>query len=951
MRHLSHSWLLTLALSIGLWNNAIANPPPIEGACIDGVKPVTQPKRWYGETLQVPVPFFLNRSPADFYQLPQDEQPIKPAPNYPLGTLFFAVAGSDDSQPNHRRVGFYSDEKQCFTALPGWVDKSSLLQGIEAMRVSDAVRAYPQLGADKEASCEEHNKANPQSQPPKTTSRRQEMTCDNRLFLRALSRPEFDFKPRQHPPKRIPNGTPDGEIINGEIISEFGLGILKHLWRYVYAIDEFDGQLWYLLGHSSYLTVKSNITATDVNITQDVQDTLLGWIPQSQVTEWATNVALEYNTERQALKNRVDGAQPARLYVNPREDAKVLAVENLALAQPAVRDGRDDDTLQVRFDPFGLDPMLPRYYVKSFNKETGWYQVATIGTSKITLSDEQLRAIMTKLRRIIDDLIAVDLVFVVDRSDSMANVIAAVRTFLDELCQLISETRRDSHFVIKTAGGGQSISTSLDIKVSLVAYAEESETIFSQLKLPEDREEIFRQMTLLALGGKNENMYGALHKVINDSESLYWRKHALRSIILLTDEPNPPQKSSQLLVESALIKATEKPAKILAAMGEESQLDYRVYTPIWALFTPLTKSIMFRRFKESIRTVTYMRRIVDLHVKANGEEAQRAAQRQKLTEQIAETIGELQNSINSRLRLLANRLTVTTPKAETAETGDTADAKKASETTQTGDTAKTTQTGDTADAKKTSETTQTGDTADAKKASETIAKVESNTLLGLETAFKQHGITAKDINALNDLAFVEGYANKQYSYHKYPNFREVIVIEARELYMLHSRIQLFVSELDNAFTRFSVCDPKSAMAAALFQALAYVSGNPDWLQKLEDMNTRQLCQYARQWLMGRELENQTIAELSGVADILPVSKDGLLGMEKREFRRLSPNQMGNHHNILASKVLCMNNILNGRTVPNDIKSCQTHRSREKPWYNTPVGSTNKYIYLPRHLVP
>jgi len=472
-------------------------------------------------------------------------------------------------------------------------------------------------------------------------------------------------------------------------------------WRHGrLSLTEFEGQLWYLLGHSSYLTVKSNISETDANTTQSAQDTLLGWIPKSEVTEWATNVALEYNTERNALTERFNNNQPGRLYAEPREDSPVLAVENLALAQPAVRDGREDDALQVRFDPFGLDPMLPRYYVKGLNEKTGWYQVATIGTSKLTLSDDQLRAIMTKLRRLIDDLRAVDLVFVVDRSDSMVNVIAEVRTFLDELCQLISEKRRDSHFVIQTAGGGQSISTSLDIQVSLVVYAEESETIFSNFKLPEDREKIHRQMDF-ALGGKNENLYGALHKVISDPESLYWREHALRSIVLLTDDPGHRQSSQ--LVKSALEKAIEKPAQILAAMGEDSsQLDYRDYTPIWALFTPLKKSIMFRRFKGNLTKLTYPLRIIDLHVKAGNEEAQRKAQRQQLHGQIAEAIGELQNAINSRLRLLANRLTVATPSGNTAE----------------------------------------------------IAPVDSNTLLsqaGLEAAFQQHSIAAEDINAINAL--------------------------------------------------------------------------------------------------------------------------------------------------------------------------------------------------------
>ncbi|MEN8219637.1 MAG: vWA domain-containing protein, partial [Pseudomonadota bacterium] len=317
-------------------------------------------------------------------------------------------------------------------------------------------------------SCEDQDTAKYDGQSQKPASRRKEMTCDNRLFLRALSRPEFDFKPRKHP-------------VDGDIISEFSLGVLKHLWRYVYAVEEIEGQLWYLLGHSSNFTVKRNIIETDVNTTKDAQDTLLGWIPKYEVTEWATNVALEYNTDNQPLTERFNDNQPARIYANQRQDAPVLAEESLALAQHAVRDGRKDDDLQVRFDPFGLDPMLPRYYVKGFNEKTGWYKVATIGTSKLTLSDEQMRAIMTKLRSLIDDLRAVDLVFVVDRSNSMANVIAEVRTFLDELCKLISEKRRESHFVIQTAGGGQSISTSLDIRVSMVAYAEESETIFSQI--------------------------------------------------------------------------------------------------------------------------------------------------------------------------------------------------------------------------------------------------------------------------------------------------------------------------------------------------------------------------------------------------------------------------------------------------------------------------------------
>jgi len=38
MRQSSHSWLLGLALSMGLWHNAIANPVPNEGTCIEGVK-------------------------------------------------------------------------------------------------------------------------------------------------------------------------------------------------------------------------------------------------------------------------------------------------------------------------------------------------------------------------------------------------------------------------------------------------------------------------------------------------------------------------------------------------------------------------------------------------------------------------------------------------------------------------------------------------------------------------------------------------------------------------------------------------------------------------------------------------------------------------------------------------------------------------------------------------
>ncbi|MEN8220914.1 MAG: hypothetical protein ABFS56_32090, partial [Pseudomonadota bacterium] len=69
---------------------------------------------------------------------------------------------------------------QCFTALPGWLDKSSLIQGIKAMRVGDAVRAYPQLGADQDHSCEDQDTAKYDGQSQKPASRRKEMTCDNR---------------------------------------------------------------------------------------------------------------------------------------------------------------------------------------------------------------------------------------------------------------------------------------------------------------------------------------------------------------------------------------------------------------------------------------------------------------------------------------------------------------------------------------------------------------------------------------------------------------------------------------------------------------------------------------------------------------------------------------------------------------------------------------------------
>ncbi|MEN8219638.1 MAG: hypothetical protein ABFS56_25460 [Pseudomonadota bacterium] len=71
------------------------------------------------------------------------------------------------------------------------------------------------------------------------------------------------------------------------------------------------------------------------------------------------------------------------------------------------------------------------------------------------------------------------------------------------------------------------------------------------------------------------------------------------------------------------------------------------------------------------------------------------------------------------------------------------------------------------------------------------------------------------------------------------------------------------------------------------------------------------------------------------------------------FRRFKRNlaELTYPQHILASKALCMNSILHGKTVPNDVKSCQRHRSRAKNWDYTPVGSTDHYIYLPRHLVP
>jgi len=848
---------------------SVAQQPP----CVDLSPYETSKITVGGSRAQIPTLYFLNRSPIPTYRSETAVEAMLSS-EYPLGSPFF---GLSHYQTELRvKIGRYDHKQDCFTQVLGWVDKSHLLHRIKPLRVGDVVKRFPQL-----------NSQTPTHQPVNSKALEQSMSETNRLFLRALSRPEFSFEP-----KKTPGVSEHVEKLPAK------MGGLGHLWRYVYAVEEIEQQLWYLVGGKSVLTDKTYIPEIDDTLAQDAQQVLLGWIPQRQVSEWSSNVVLEPHTDEKAVKERYDNNQMATLYQKADQTSPIMAQENQALWAPALAN-KVDDTTPARFDPMGLAPDIARYFVKGYDPKTGWYHVASVGsTQEQPMNDEEIRAFLGKLRQLTNHLRAVDVVFVVDHSTSMGNEIETVKEFFNQLSRKLGQAHRQGGSMVLDLPGKKptTIETNLDIKVSFVLYEQKLEDITARpRRLPNEQAVLEKEVKKTYLRGGTEDVHNALYSVINNPK--YWRPYAHRAIIVMTDEPGDPVSHNERDVLNSLKQALQAPRETIKKLGgNPNQIDYRDYTQIWAIFTDSHSP--FKNFKDNMDSLIHSDRIIHIQDFVNDSE-----QRQKILARIYETIYSLQLSVTARLNQLAAQIIK-------------------------------------------NEQPSNSQTMPATGSQSTLLLHQS----AIEIIKDQLRIDNQDFSALGALAFVEGYTPKRMPGHQYDTYREVVLIERRDLHALHEQAESFLQAFDQSLNK-GQGSPQTMVAIALLQAVASVSGNDQLLDDIEELSIAELRRYARRWLNQRKVKDNSLAELINLQDSLPISSGGLFGMTPSEIQRLPVEQILKERDRLALKQTCLKKVLDGQTVPQDVNRCRVHQGQKKVWDYQPAGSSNTYIYLPLQLVP
>ena len=177
-----------------------------------------------------------------------------------------------------------------------------------------------------------------------------------------------------------------------------------------------------LAGRISSLAASDKFFTTDAHSPKNI---LLGWIKLDAFTIWASNLVLELNTSPDSVAKRViTGAEdPAVVFAKPDESSSALWVEPLSTLWP--NGGVNEDLVDaVQFDPIGLSADFPRWpLLQTLDPEGQWYKVAfAASTKQQELTESAIMVLKRDLGRAMQDLLQVDIVFVVVRIPAMMTI-------------------------------------------------------------------------------------------------------------------------------------------------------------------------------------------------------------------------------------------------------------------------------------------------------------------------------------------------------------------------------------------------------------------------------------------------------------------------------------------------------------------------------------------------
>ena len=443
-----------------------------------------------------------------FFVVDKKSPPVQSLPDGPLRTEIRPQLGdvvfADGETDTHVSAGRFAP----WTKI-GWIAKRHLLDGVrEPLTLKQIRLASKTLGLAAPIRV---------SSNPDDERRRSE-----HLFVRALTQPERQTRLGAFP----------GDA-SGHTLKTWG-------WHYIYDIEAYNNEAWILLGKISTMFGFDERPASSKEDRPRLN--LVGWVPLPAVSLWATNIALELNTDKAAITFRAKNGAPARIFKepptenNPTEYAWIEPLKLLYDQQGLPQ------TKEVRPDPHGLAPEYPRLTV--LDRFDGYTRVATgVSTTGGLTHGEiaQARAQKNNMRQIAR---AVDLVFLVDQSRSMRDDIEAVKHLLTDItAELHGIVLEDLNF------GDPSIQ--LDVNVSVVGF---DDRVFPHL----------HRTSLLNIGGvqgafdrlnaaSTSGRERPLQALIQVLKGPYLGEGTMhRFVILLTDEPGIDPKEDQRKVLAAM---------------------------------------------------------------------------------------------------------------------------------------------------------------------------------------------------------------------------------------------------------------------------------------------------------------------------------------------------------------------------------------------------------------
>jgi len=811
--------------------------------------------------------YFLNREQAVFEQKPfyHGQQGCLFARScYPMGELFFAL----NKQGSRVQLGKYNGN--CWTEISGWVDKKNLIEGLRPLTVGQAAKQFPQLTEE------------PGVKPGST------------LWLRVLQKPEY----YRQQPLTAPNPRKAAKV---------GLEGLAYRWRYVYAIESVREQLWYLVGSQSRLFYSPR---KNTAFSQS-QKVLLGWIPAKANLILATNLALELNTIKAAVDERVYQNKPVILYEKPRTNSQQVAKEALEMWDDYKRGQKTAATL-AWIEPEGLDPSYPRFYVHGFNKSTGWYHVSTWGSVGDTLKPSEITRLARQLQATLNRLRTVDIVVVFDRSASRSDELKALKSWLIEFSKDLARNNARKTVKLNFLGQQEQFTIGLKINFSLVLFeGKQDYPIFKRVKLPQELAQAINGINRITLEGGYETVFDTLTRVV-PTHSGYWEDGGFsqRVILLMADEPGDVGNYREHDVKRAL----PLPREVLTQMGyNPNQIPATEWTKIWGIYTG-DDVATFRRNVDTFIPSRRLRHIPDFENTPN--------QTERFKREMIHVLNELQQEIEGRAKRLGTLLV---------------------------------------------QEHQAKQQGKQRKANVNIPALMILQDAAIQAALKEAGISLAELSTSLGVAFVDGYIPLYDQGRQHPSVQEVVVLEKYELKQLEKSVFGMASNLKRSFSGTkntlanilnlpSRSNRREKIAAILLYAILATTGDSatlNALTKISQENPNRLIRIIRQWM--EKEQDRSIAAILGMQAFIETNSKGLLNRPLKDIlgtdkkKGMDNDEIHDEAHILLDKSHCMDKILDGRSIPLDVKNCKYDKGIDKRW-KYEQGNEN-YIYVPMRVMP